>query len=68
MNLLLKKLLSPRQTEYFIVNENFIIQETSAAVQRFADLHGGQIEFSSGTGLGTTFIVTIPFDKQTEID
>lgn len=68
MNLLLKKLLSPRQTEYFIVNENFIIQETSAAVQRFADLHGGQIEFSSGTGLGTTFRVTIPFVKKTQID
>jgi hypothetical protein len=68
MNLLLKKLLSPRQTEYFIVNENFIIQETSASVQRFADLHGGKIEFSSEPGLGTTFIVTIPFDKQTQID
>lgn len=40
MNLLLKKLLSPRQTEYFIVNENFIIQETSASVQRFADISG----------------------------
>jgi PAS domain S-box-containing protein len=43
MNLLLKKLLSPRQTEYFIVNENFIIQETSASVQRFADISGDPI-------------------------
>jgi signal transduction histidine kinase len=33
-------------------------------VKQCVDLHGGQIEFSSETGLGTTFIVTIPFDKQ----
>ena len=37
MNLFLQKVLIPRQTEYFIVNEHFIIQETSAEVQRFAD-------------------------------
>lgn len=33
-------------------------------VKQCVDLQGGQIEFSSETGLGTTFIVTIPFDKQ----
>jgi PAS domain S-box-containing protein len=33
-------------------------------VKQCVDLHGGQIEFSSDTGLGTTFIVTIPFDKE----
>ena len=33
-------------------------------VKQCVDLHGGQIEFSSDTGLGTTFIVTIPFEKQ----
>ena len=33
-------------------------------VKQCVDLHGGQIEFSSDTGLGTTFIVKIPFDKQ----
>ena len=33
-------------------------------VKQCVDLHGGQIEFASDTGLGTTFIVTIPFDKQ----
>ncbi|MCY7384712.1 MAG: PAS domain-containing sensor histidine kinase [Microcoleus sp. CAN_BIN18] len=32
-------------------------------VKQCVDLHGGQIEFSSETGLGTTFIVTIPFYK-----
>ncbi|MEG5060991.1 PAS domain-containing sensor histidine kinase [Microcoleus sp. A2-C5] len=32
-------------------------------VKQCVDLHGGQIEFSSDTGLGTTFIVTIPFYK-----
>ncbi|HCV29383.1 MAG TPA: hypothetical protein DGO89_03545 [Microcoleaceae bacterium UBA9251] len=68
MSNIFRKLFIPQETEYFVVNHNFIIQETSAAVQRFADLHGGQIEFSSEPGLGTTFIVTIPFDKQTQID
>ena len=38
MNILLQKLLNPQQTEYFIINENFIIQETSAEVQRFTDI------------------------------
>ena len=33
-------------------------------VKQCVELHGGQIEFSSETGLGTTFIVTIPFYKQ----
>ncbi len=33
-------------------------------VKQCVDLHGGQIEFASETGLGTTFIVTIPFYKQ----
>jgi signal transduction histidine kinase len=33
-------------------------------VKQCVDLHGGQIEFSSDTGLGTTFVVTIPFAKQ----
>ncbi|TAF34846.1 MAG: PAS domain-containing sensor histidine kinase [Oscillatoriales cyanobacterium] len=33
-------------------------------VKQCVDLHGGQIEFSSDTGLGTTFVVTIPFEKQ----
>ena len=33
-------------------------------VKQCVDLHGGQIEFSSETGLGTTFTVTIPFYKQ----
>ncbi len=36
-------------------------------VKQCVDLHGGQIEFSSETGLGTTFIVTIPFYKQQQI-
>ncbi|MEG4024234.1 PAS domain-containing sensor histidine kinase [Microcoleus sp. S13C4] len=30
-------------------------------VKQCVDLHGGQLEFSSETGLGTTFIVKIPF-------
>jgi PAS domain S-box-containing protein len=38
MNILLSKLLSPRHTEYFIINENFIIQEISPEVKRFADI------------------------------
>lgn len=33
-------------------------------VKQCVELHGGQIEFSSDTGLGTTFTVKIPFDKQ----
>ncbi len=37
-------------------------------VKQCVDLHGGQIEFSSETGLGTTFIVTIPFYKQPPIN
>lgn len=43
MNILLQKLLNPQQTEYFIINENFIIQETSAEVQRFTDIPGDAI-------------------------
>jgi PAS domain S-box-containing protein len=38
MNILLSKLLIPRHTEYFIINENFIIQETSPEIKRFADI------------------------------
>lgn len=37
-------------------------------VKQCVDLHGGQIEFSSETGLGTTFIVTIPYYKSKQID
>ncbi|MEG4501531.1 PAS domain S-box protein, partial [Microcoleus sp. F10B5] len=37
MNPLLKKLLEPRQTEYLLVNHNFIIQETSAELHHYAD-------------------------------
>ncbi|MEG4057148.1 MULTISPECIES: PAS domain-containing sensor histidine kinase [unclassified Microcoleus] len=33
-------------------------------VKQCVDLHGGQIEFSSEIGLGTTFTVRIPFEKQ----
>ncbi|WP_293360325.1 MULTISPECIES: PAS domain-containing sensor histidine kinase [unclassified Microcoleus] len=40
MNPLFRKLLGPRQTEYLIVNHNFIIQETSAEVQNYADTPG----------------------------
>ncbi|MEG4202934.1 PAS domain-containing sensor histidine kinase [Microcoleus sp. Pol7_A1] len=40
MNPLLKKLLEPRKTEYFVVNHHFIIQETSAKVQHYADTPG----------------------------
>jgi two-component system sensor histidine kinase VicK len=36
-------------------------------VKQCVELHGGQIEFSSDTGLGTTFIVIIPFHKQRSI-
>ncbi len=43
MNPLFKKLLGPRQTEYFVVNHNFIIQETSAEVQHYADTPGEAI-------------------------
>ncbi|MBE9183905.1 PAS domain S-box protein [Microcoleus sp. LEGE 07076] len=37
MNPLFRKLLGPRQTEYFVINHNFIIQEISAEVQHYAD-------------------------------
>jgi hypothetical protein len=37
MNPLLRKLLEPRQTQYLVVNHHFIIQETSAEVQHYAD-------------------------------
>ncbi|WP_373536411.1 ATP-binding protein [Microcoleus sp.] len=40
MNPLFKKLLGPRQTEYLVVNHNFIIQETSAEAQHYADTPG----------------------------
>ena len=43
MNLLLRKLLGPRQTQYFLVNHHFIIQETSAEVQHYADIPGQAI-------------------------
>ncbi len=43
MNPLFRKLLGPRQTEYFVVNHNFIIQETSAEVQHYADTLGDAI-------------------------
>ena len=43
MNPLVRKLLGPRQTEYFVVNHNFIIQETSAEVQNYADTAGEAI-------------------------
>ncbi len=43
MNPLFRKLLGPRQTEYFVVNHNFIIQETSAEVQNYADTPGDAI-------------------------
>jgi len=35
-----RKLLVPQETEYFVINHNFIIEETSSAVQRFADTAG----------------------------
>ncbi|MBE9095081.1 PAS domain-containing sensor histidine kinase [Tychonema sp. LEGE 07203] len=40
MKPLFRKLLGPRQTEYFVINHNFIIQETSAEVQHYADSPG----------------------------
>lgn len=40
MSNIFRKLLIPQETEYLLVNNNFIIQETSAAVQRFADTAG----------------------------
>ncbi|MEG5031579.1 PAS domain-containing sensor histidine kinase [Microcoleus sp. AT3-D2] len=43
MNLLLRKLLGPRQTQYFLVNHHFIIQETSAELQHYADTPGEAI-------------------------
>ena len=43
MNPLLRKLLEPRQTQYFVVNHDFIIQETSAEVQHYADTPGNAI-------------------------
>ncbi|MEG4326769.1 PAS domain-containing sensor histidine kinase, partial [Microcoleus sp. herbarium5] len=43
MNTLLKKLLGPRQTQYFVVNHHFIIQATSAEVQHYADTPGEAI-------------------------
>ncbi|MEG3894578.1 MULTISPECIES: PAS domain-containing sensor histidine kinase [unclassified Microcoleus] len=43
MNPLFRKLLGPRQTEYLVVNHNFIIQETSAEVQNYADTPGDAI-------------------------
>ncbi|MDP8934679.1 MAG: PAS domain-containing sensor histidine kinase [Cyanobacteriota bacterium] len=43
MNPLLRKLLNPRQTQYFVVNHHFIIQETSAEVQHYADTPGDAI-------------------------
>ncbi|HSF73193.1 MAG TPA: PAS domain-containing sensor histidine kinase, partial [Microcoleus sp.] len=43
MNPLLRKLLGPRQTQYFLVNHHFIIQETSAEVQDYADNPGDAI-------------------------
>ena len=43
MNPLLRKLLGPRQTQYFLVNHHFIIQETSAEVQHYADTPGDAI-------------------------
>ncbi|MEG3847144.1 ATP-binding protein [Microcoleus sp. herbarium19] len=43
MNPLFRKLLGPRQTEYLVVNHNFIIQETSAEVQNYADTAGEAI-------------------------
>ena len=43
MNPLFKKLLGPRQTEYFVVNHNFIIQEISGEVQNYADAPGDAI-------------------------
>ncbi|MEG3842857.1 PAS domain-containing sensor histidine kinase [Microcoleus sp. herbarium14] len=43
MNPLFRKLLGPRQTEYFVVDHNFIIQETSAEIQNYADTAGDAI-------------------------
>jgi len=43
MNPLLRKLLNPRQTQYFVVNHHFIIQETSAEVHHYADTPGDAI-------------------------
>ncbi len=43
MNPLLRKLLGRRKTEYFVVNHNFIIQETSPEVQHYADTAGDAI-------------------------
>lgn len=52
MNLLLKKILGPRQTEYLVTNHNFIIQEISPGVQRFAD---NPSEALPGTDVRTIF-------------
>lgn len=38
MNLLFKKFLGPRQTEYLLTNHSLIIQEISPGVQRFAEV------------------------------
>ncbi|MGL5064104.1 MAG: PAS domain-containing sensor histidine kinase [Microcoleus sp.] len=37
MNLLFKKILGPKQTEYLVTNHSLIIEEISAGVQRFAE-------------------------------
>jgi len=37
-------------------------------VKRCVELHGGKIKFHSATGIGTTFIVTLPlFGKPVEV-
>ncbi|NJK73258.1 MAG: PAS domain S-box protein [Microcoleus sp. SU_5_6] len=38
MNLLFKKILGPRQTEYLLANHSLIVQEVSPGVQRFAEI------------------------------
>ncbi|TAE97980.1 MAG: PAS domain-containing sensor histidine kinase [Oscillatoriales cyanobacterium] len=53
MNPLFRKLLGPRQTEYLVVNHNFIIQETSAEVQNYADTPGDAL-------LGTDARISFP--------
>ncbi len=35
-----------------------------AIVKKSVDLHGGKIVFASGVGVGTTFTVTLPLNKQ----